>query len=60
VLANIYLFGGREQRLLMTLRDQLDERWRRTRERSPEVREAYETLVRDLAATASEGRRSPA
>jgi hypothetical protein len=35
----------------MALRDQLDEQWRRTRERSPEIRQAYETLVRDLAAS---------
>ena len=36
----------------MALRDQLDEQWRRTRERrSPEIRQAYEALVRDLAAS---------
>jgi peroxiredoxin len=35
----------------MTLRDQLDEQWRRTRERSPEIRQAYEALVRDLVAS---------
>ncbi len=35
----------------MTLRDQLDEQRRRTRERSPEIRQAYEALVRDLAAS---------
>ena len=32
----------------MSLRDQLDEQWRRTRERSPEIRKAYEALVADL------------
>ncbi|HEV2546594.1 MAG TPA: peroxiredoxin-like family protein [Stellaceae bacterium] len=32
----------------MSLRDQLDEQWRRTRERSPEIRTAYEALVADL------------
>jgi peroxiredoxin len=31
------------------LREQLDEEWRRTGERSPEIRSAYEALVRDLA-----------
>ena len=33
----------------MGLQDELDEQWRRTRERLPEVRDAYEALVRDLA-----------
>jgi len=33
----------------VSLHDQLDEQWRRTRERSPEVRKAYEALVADLA-----------
>jgi peroxiredoxin len=32
----------------VSLRDQLDEQWRRTRERSPEIRKAYEALVADL------------
>jgi peroxiredoxin len=32
----------------VSLRDQLDEQWRRSRERSPEIRKAYETLVADL------------
>ena len=50
MLVAVYLFGGRVQRLLMALRDQLDEQWRRTRERSPEIRRADETLLRDLAA----------
>jgi peroxiredoxin len=31
------------------LRDQLDEQWQRTAEHSPEIRTAYEALVRDLA-----------
>lgn len=33
----------------MALQDELDEQWRRTRERLPKVRDAYERLVRDLA-----------
>lgn len=32
----------------VSLRDQLDEHWRRTQERLPEIRDAYEALVRDL------------
>jgi peroxiredoxin len=33
----------------LSLRDELEEQWRRTRERSPEIRAAYEALVADLA-----------
>ncbi len=33
----------------MGLREQLEEQWRQTRERSPEIRDVYEALVRDLA-----------
>jgi peroxiredoxin len=32
----------------VSLREQLDEQWRRTREQSPEIRAAYEALVQDL------------
>jgi peroxiredoxin len=32
----------------VSLREQLDEQWRRTRERSPDIRKAYEALVSDL------------
>ena len=32
----------------MSLREQLDDQWRRTRERSPEIRNAYEALVDNL------------
>jgi peroxiredoxin len=32
----------------MSLRDKLDERWRRTRERSPEIARAYDALVEGL------------
>ena len=35
----------------MSLRDKLDERWRRMRERSPEVGQAYDALVQTLAAS---------
>ena len=35
----------------MSLRDKLDERWRRTRERSPEVAQAYDALVQTLVAS---------
>ena len=33
----------------MSLREELDEQWRQTRKRSPEIRKAYEALVGDLA-----------
>jgi len=32
----------------VSLREQLDDQWRRTRERSPEIRNAYEALVDNL------------
>src|SRR5258707_4069460 len=35
----------------MSLRDKLDERWRRMRERSPEVGQAYDALVQTLVAS---------
>src|SRR5216684_3981314 len=35
----------------MSLRDKLDERWRRMRERSPEIGQAYDALVQTLAAS---------
>ena len=35
----------------MSLRDRLDERWQRTRERSPEVAQAYDALVATLVAS---------
>jgi peroxiredoxin len=40
--------GREEKDQSVSLREQLDEQWRRTRERSPEIREAYEALVADL------------
>src|SRR5260370_38468077 len=35
----------------MSLRAELDERWRRMRERSPEIGQAYDALVRTLVAS---------
>src|SRR5258708_35964393 len=35
----------------MSLREELDERWRRMRERSPEIGQAYDALVRTLVAS---------
>ena len=35
----------------MSLRDRLDERWQRTRKRSPETAQAYDALVETLAAS---------
>src|SRR5260370_27587639 len=35
----------------MSLRDELDERWRRMRERSPEIGQAYDALVQTLVAS---------
>jgi peroxiredoxin len=48
-LSSLGTIAGEDKDDSVSLRDQLDEQWRRTRERSPEIRKAYEALVAELA-----------
>jgi peroxiredoxin len=48
-LSSLGTIVGEDKDDSVSLRDQLDEQWRRTRERSPEIRKAYEALVAELA-----------